>query len=93
MECANEAEKYGKALSRLGMDDGASEAYLKSIGQLPEVTDPYATMKDNGMTVTRLTPEQIEAFHKATQKVRDDWTAKIGPDLVKAAESDMAAAK
>ncbi|MBD5646668.1 MAG: TRAP transporter substrate-binding protein DctP [Desulfovibrio sp.] len=93
VECAAEAEKYGKALSRLGMDDGASAAYLKSIGELPEAADPYATMKENGMTVTRLTPEQIQAFHKATQKVRDDWTAKIGPDLVKAAESDMAAVK
>ena len=93
LECAVDAEKYGKALSRLGMDGGASEAYLKSIGKLPEVTDPYAHMKEKGMTVTRLTPEQIAAFHKATQKVRDDWTAKIGPELVKAAESDMASAK
>ena len=93
LECAAEAEKYGKALSRIGMDGGASEAYLKSLGKLPEVTDPYGYMKEKGMTVTRLTPEQIAAFHKATQKVRDDWTAKIGPDLVKAAQEDMAAAK
>ena len=45
------------------------------------------------MTVSRLTPEQIAQFHKATKAVRDDWAAKIGPDLVKAAEQDMAAAK
>lgn len=93
VECAAEAEKYGKALSRIGMDGGASEAYLKSIGKLPEVTDPYGRMEAEGMIVTRLTPEQIAAFHKATQQVRDNWTTKIGPELVKAAEDDMAAAR
>lgn len=90
-QCAAQAEKYGKALSRLGMDDGASLAYLKSIDKLPAVTAPYACMEQQGMTITRLTPEQIAAFSEATRKVREDWTAKIGPELVKAAEADMAA--
>ena len=31
------------------------------------------------MIVTRLTPEQIAQFAEATRKVREDWTAKIGP--------------
>ena len=93
LECASETEKYGKALSRLGMDDGSSLSYLKSIDKLPEVTEPYAFMEQQGMVVTRLSPEQIAKFHEATQKVRADWTAKIGPGLVKAAEEDMAAAK
>ena len=39
LECAAETEKYGKALSRLGMDDGSALAYLKSINKLPETTD------------------------------------------------------
>ncbi len=90
MECAAEAETYGKALSRLGMDGGASEAYLKKIGKLPAVTAPYDYMEKQGMTVTRLSPEQIAAFSKATEKVRQDWTQKIGPELVKAAQDDMA---
>lgn len=88
--CARDAEKYGKALSRLGMDNGASLAYLKSIDKLPEVVDPYSFLAQQGMTVTRLTPEQIAAFYTATQNVRDEWTSKIGPDLVKAAQTDMA---
>ena len=75
------------------MDDGASKAYLEKIGKLPEISDPYACLEQHGMTVSRLTPEQIAQFHKSTQAVRDEWTAKIGPDLVKAAEQDMAAAK
>ena len=60
---------------------------------LPEITDPYACLEKHGMSVTRLTQEQISQFHAATKAVRDDWAAKIGPDLVKAAEQDMAAAK
>ena len=93
LECAAETEKYGKALSRLGMDDGSALAYLKSIGKLPETTDCYAVMEANGMTVSRLSNEQIAALAKATEGVRKDWTAKIGADLVKAAEEDMASVR
>ncbi len=92
-ECAKEAEKYSKALSRLGMDGGAAKAYLESINKMPEVTDAYACMERNGMTVSRLTPEQIKSFYDATAPVRANWVDKIGKDLVKAAEEDMAAAK
>ena len=93
LECAAETEKYGKALSRLGMDDGSALAYLKSINKLPETTDCYAVMEANGMTVSRLSNEQIAALAKATEGVRKDWTAKIGADLVKAAEEDMASVR
>lgn len=57
------------------------------------MTGPYAFMEQQGMIVTRLSPEQIAKFSEATRKVREDWTAKIGPELVKAAEADMAAVK
>ena len=60
---------------------------------MPAVTDPYAFMAQNGMTVTRLTPEQIQVFADATKGVREEWTKKIGPELVKAAEADMASVK
>ena len=90
LDCVKDAEKYSKALSRVGMDDGSSLAYLKSINKVPAVTDPYAFMEQQGMTVTRLTPEQIKVFFDATKGVREPWTAKIGADVVKAAEEDMA---
>lgn len=93
LECAKEAEAYGKALSRIGLDDGKSLAYLQSINMVPEVTDPYGFMEKNGMIITRITPEQLNNFFKATQGVRDNWTQKIGPDLVKAAQEDMAKAR
>ena len=45
------------------------------------------------MTVTDLSPEQMKVFMDKTQSVRDAWRSKIGEDLVKAAEEDMAAVK
>lgn len=93
LEAAKEAEAYGKAISRIGLDNGESFAYLQSINQLPDVTEPYKFMEDQGMIITKLTPEQIAEFHKATERVRQDWTTKIGPDLVKAAQDDIAAVR
>ena len=92
-ECAVEAEKFGKALSRLGMDGGASLAYLKQIGKVPAVTDPYACMQEHGMSVSRPSAAQIRQFYDATAKVREKWTKIIGNDLVKAAQADMAAVR
>lgn len=89
LEAAAETEKYSKAISRIGLDNGESLEYLKSINKVPEVTDPYAFMEEQGMIVTRPTPEQIRQFYEATAKTRANWTDKIGPELVKAAEEDM----
>ena len=93
LDCAKEMEKYSKALSRLGFDDGSSLAYLQSLNKVPAVTDPFKTMEDNGMTIVKFTDEQIDEFYAATQSVRDKWAKKIGPELVKAAEADMKAAQ
>ena len=93
LECAKQAERYGKALSRLGLDDGAAITYLDEIDKLPDVTDPYAFLQEKGMTVTIYTPEQIKTFFDATKSVRDKWIPQIGEKLVKAAEADMAAVR
>lgn len=93
LEAAKEAEKYGKALSRVGLDDGSALKYLQSINKVPEITDPYGYMESKGMKVTKYTPEMIEVFYKATAPVREKWTKNIGPDLVAAAEEDMKSAK
>ncbi len=89
-QCAEDAMKYQKAIARIGLDDGASLAYLGSIGKTPEITDPYGHCEKNGMTITNLTAENLQAFKDATAQVRADWTKKIGPELVAAAEEDMA---
>nr|WP_202074626.1 DctP family TRAP transporter solute-binding subunit [Parasutterella muris] len=93
LSCAVNAELYGKALSRLGNDDGSALEYLKKIGKEPAVTDPKGELRKNGMTVTEYTPAMVKEFYDATKSVRDDWTKKIGPDLVKAAEEDMKSAQ
>ena len=91
--CATEAEQYGKALSRLGMDKGASLALLQKLNKVPAVTDPYACMQEHGMTVVRLSADDIQRFYTATAPVREKWSKAIGEDLVKAAQDDMAAVR
>ena len=60
---------------------------------VPEVADPYTFLEQQGMTVTKLNQEQIAAFYDATKGVREAWIPKIGADLVKAAEEDMASVR
>lgn len=93
LECAALAEKYSKALSRLGFDDGSSLAYLQSIGKVPEITDPYKVLEDNGMSVIRFDEQKIKLFYDATESVRIKWTSQIGEDLVSAAQADMNSVK
>ncbi|MCF7936405.1 MAG: TRAP transporter substrate-binding protein DctP [Synergistales bacterium] len=90
MECARKASRYQKAVARIGLDDGESYEYLESLGMLPEVTDPYAYMEEQGMQISRLDADQLAAFEEATADVRAKWKKKIGEDLVEAAEEDMA---
>ncbi|MBO4369316.1 MAG: TRAP transporter substrate-binding protein DctP [Desulfovibrio sp.] len=92
LDCAKEMERYSKALSRLGQDPSYL-TYLESINKKPAVTDPYGVLKENGMTVVVPSKQEMKEFIDATREVREKWTKTIGPDLVKAAEEDMAAAK
>lgn len=96
-ESAEEAAAYSKALVRLSLDDGSSEAYLKSKGLYPEgrleATNPREFMRQNGVEITILTPEQIKVFRDKVQPVFDRWVEKIGVDLYNAAKEDMDAVK
>jgi len=67
------------ALSRKGIAAG-DDSLLKTIAA-------------QGVDVVQLTADQQKAFQKATQAVYDKWAKQIGPDLVKAAESSIAARK
>jgi len=88
-ECAEEAGRYNIALARVGLDNGESLAYLEEIGEVPEITEPLKFLEEQGMSITRLTPEQIKAFRELVEPVYDKWVEKIGPELVEAAENDM----
>lgn len=45
--------------------------------------DAIKFIQDKGMTVTRLTPEQLTAFRNQVKPVYETWTATFGADLVK----------
>ena len=95
IECAEEAAIYNRALTRTGLDDGWAYSYLKEHNLIPEdqvamPSDPYKLLKDNGVTVINLTPEEFKAFRDAAQPVYDKWVPIVGEDLVKAAEEEMA---
>ncbi len=44
-----------------------------------------------GVTVTRLSAAEADAFRRATRPVYDKWTHTVGPELVKQAEQSIAA--
>jgi len=67
---------------------------IEAQGGNPAVVDDPALLKEieaNGVTVTRLTADEQKAFQKATAAVYDKWKARIGADLVNAAEKSVAA--
>jgi tripartite ATP-independent transporter DctP family solute receptor len=74
---AQEAGKYGIALARKGVT--------------PEDPSMIKDIQGLGVEVTSLSPDQLQAFRTATRPVYDKWKARIGTDLVTAAEKAVAA--
>ena len=52
-------------------------------------TAAFDNLRNNGMEVTILTPDQIKVFKDKTKPVFDKWVNEVGPELVKMAEKDM----
>ena len=78
-QAAIDAGKQEIALARKGLT-GTDDAMYKEVAAL-------------GVTVTRPTPAERQAFAVATRPTYDKWTQTIGPDLVKRAEAAVAARK
>lgn len=76
-QAALDAAKQEIAIARAGLVE-PDQPLQKSIEAL-------------GVTVTHLTPQEREAFVKATRPVFDKWKQQIGPDLVDKAEKSIAA--
>jgi tripartite ATP-independent transporter DctP family solute receptor len=76
-QAALEAGKYGVEIARKGVVP-EDQSVLKDIGKL-------------GVEIVSLTPAQHQAFQAATKPVYDKWKARIGADLVTAAEKAVAA--
>lgn len=56
-----------------------------------ELNQTLAAIKERGVEVTELTPEQHQAFVDATAEVYQKWTPRIGADLVAEAQAAIAA--
>ena len=78
-EAAIEAGKREIEIARKGIT-AADPSLLKEI-------------ESHGVTITRLTPEQHDAFAQATAPVVEKWTKTIGEDLVKQARDAIAASR
>ncbi len=76
-ESAIEAGKYCIQLAREGMT-----------GDAPAV---HKTIEGFGVKIVKLSPQERAAFQKVTKPVYDKWAKNIGPELVKKAESAVAA--
>jgi TRAP-type transport system periplasmic protein len=88
-DAAEEAGRFGRAISRLGLDDGWSlETLENEFDYEPEIVDHIAYLKEQGMEVEVFTEEQKEAFKEATKPVYDEWKEKIGP-IYNAALKDL----
>jgi len=55
-----------------------------------ELDATLAAIKERGVTVTELTQTQRDAFINATQSVYQEWSPRIGEDLVKKAQQAVA---
>lgn len=89
-EAARESGRFEIALCRAGLDGGKSLRILKAeFGYTMEVPDPVRHMESKGMTVSRLTADQVKAFAAATAPVMEKWSRQIGTDLVRMAREDM----
>lgn len=83
--------------------DPADQALLRKTGEevcawqkkaaregLQGSTAAIDRLKQNGMTVTMLTPKEVEAFKQKTLGVYTKWGQEIGPDLIAEAEREIA---
>ena len=78
-QAAVDAGKQEIAIARKGLAE-ADKPLLKDIAA-------------SGVTVTQLSPQEREAFVKATRPVYDKWKNQIGANLVATAEKSIAARK
>ncbi|HBA85357.1 MAG TPA: hypothetical protein DCZ95_14820 [Verrucomicrobia bacterium] len=87
---AEEAGRYEKALCRAGLDGAVSLNVLRDEFHEPiEIPDPLRRLEENGMTVSRLTDEEISLFEAATRPVLNAWITRVGETVYQAALRDM----
>ncbi len=90
---ASWTEADRKAVRAAAEQAGAENLIAARQGISPGDDAALKAIEKSGVTITQLTPEQRKAFKDATRPVFDKWAATIGKDLVKKAETAIAAAK
>lgn len=90
---ANWTEADRKAVRAAAEQAGAENLIAARQGISPGDDAALKAIEKSGVTITQLTPEQRKAFKDVTRPVFDKWAATIGKDLVKKAETAIAAAK
>jgi TRAP-type transport system periplasmic protein len=78
------------AVRQAAIEAGAENVAAARKGIAGNDTEILKQIEAQGVTVTRLTPEQRKVFESATRPVYDKWAQQIGRDLVKAAETAIA---
>lgn len=78
-----------KIVRQAAIEAGQQELEIARKGVTEEDDSMLKDIESHGVTVTRLTPEQIDAFAEVTKPVFDKWAKEIGADLVKQAQEDI----
>lgn len=90
-DAANEAGRYEKAIARSGLDGDKSLNILKNeFKYTMEIPDPIKFFEEKGMTVTKLSEENLKAFSDASKPVREKWIPQVGKGIYEKAVADMA---
>ena len=78
-------------VKQAAIDAGKQEITIARTGLIEADKPVQKQIEGLGVTVTTLTPEERDAFVKATRSVYDKWKAQIGTGLVEKAEKAIAA--
>ena len=82
-----------KIVREAAVEAGKQQIVIARKGVTQDDSSMLKDIESHGVTVTHLTPEQHDAFVKATQPVFDKWKKTVGEDLVSQAQKDIAARK
>jgi tripartite ATP-independent transporter DctP family solute receptor len=79
-----------EAVRAAAVQAGAENVAAARKGIAAPDTEVLKQIEGNGVTITRITPDQRKAFQAAAKPVYDKWADQIGRNLVKAAEAAIA---
>lgn len=79
-----------KIVREAAIEAGQKEIVIARTGVTNTDDSLLKEIEGHDVTVTVLSPEQIDTFAQATKPVFDKWAKQIGADLVKQAQEDIA---